>query len=59
MVGEGLVAGALVAGRTVVHLTAFAEPAGRRDDSTPDQSRGGRYAGYRQRLDSLRSRYGP
>ena len=58
VVGEGLVAGALVSGRTVVHLTAFAEPVGRRDDSAPDQSRGGRYAGYRQRLDSLRSRYG-
>ncbi|MYA63339.1 MAG: hypothetical protein F4139_11645 [Gemmatimonadetes bacterium] len=57
VVGEGLVAGALVARRTVVHLTAFAEPAGLREDSAVDRSPGGRYASYRQRLDSLRSRY--
>ena len=57
VVGEGLVAGALVSGRTVVHLTAFAEPVGRRDDSARDETRATRYAGYRQRLDSLRRRY--
>ena len=57
VVGEGLVAGALVAGRTVVHLTAFGEQVGMRPDSTPRRSSGGRYANYRQRLDSLRSRY--
>ena len=58
VVGEGLVAGALVAKRTVVHLTAFAQPARRRSDSAPERSSGTRYASYRQRLDSLRSRYG-
>ena len=57
VVGEGLVAGALVAERTVVHLTAFAEPVGRRTETTPEASPGRRYASYRQRLDSLRSRY--
>ena len=57
VVGDGLVAGALVARRTVVHLTAFAEPVGLRRDSAEDRPRGGRYANYRQRLDSLRSRY--
>ena len=57
IVGEGLVAGALVAARTVVHLAAFAEPLGRRDDSARDETRATRYAGYRQRLDSLRGRY--
>lgn len=57
VVGEGLVAGALVARRTVVHLTAFAEPMGLRRDSAESGSPGGRYATYRQRLDSLRSRY--
>ena len=58
VVGEGLVAGALVANRTVVHLTAFAEPVGRRSESTPEESADRRYATYRQRRDSLRSRYG-
>ena len=57
VVGEGLVAGALLADRTVVHLAAFAEPVGRRDDSARDETRATRYAGYRQRLDSLRRRY--
>lgn len=57
VVGEGLVAGALVAKRTVVHLTAFAEPGGQDSDSAPERPRGARYASYRQRLDSLRSRY--
>lgn len=58
VVGEGLVAGALVVERTVVHLTAFADPPGRRSEPDRDESRGARYAGYRQRRDSLRSRYG-
>lgn len=57
VVGEGLVAGALVAGRTVAHLTAFAEPVGLRDNPAAGRSPGGRYANYRQRLHSLRSRY--
>ena len=57
-VGEGMVAGALVTGRTVVHLTAFAEPVGLRQEPAADRSSGGRYANYRQRLDSLRSRHG-
>ncbi|MDE2795672.1 MAG: hypothetical protein OXL34_12705 [Gemmatimonadota bacterium] len=57
VVGEGLVAGALVTGRTVVHLTAFAQPVGVRQDPAAGRSSGGRYANYRQRLDSLRSRY--
>ena len=57
VVGPGLVAGALVARGTVVHLTAFAEPAGRRSDPAPEGSSGRRYASYRQRLESLRSRY--
>ena len=58
VVGEGLVAGALVAKRTVVHLTAFAEPAGLRSDTGRDEPTGARYASYRQRRDSLRGRYG-
>ena len=58
VVGEGLVAGALVADETVVHLTAFAEPVRRRSESTPDESPGRRYASYRQRRDALQSRYG-
>lgn len=58
VVGEGLVAGALVAGDTVVHLTAFGEPDRRRDDSGSAEAPGRRYATYRQRRDSLRNRYG-
>ena len=58
VVGEGLVAGALVADDTVVHLTAFAEPVRHRADSSQDESPGRRYATYRQRRDSLRNRYG-
>ena len=58
VVGEGLVAGALVADDTVVHLTAFAEPVPHRADSSRDESPGRRYATYRQRRDSLRNRYG-
>jgi len=58
VVGEGLVAGALVADGTVVHLTAFAEPVRERADSGSHESPGGRYATYRQRRDSLRNRYG-
>ena len=62
VVGEGLVAGALVADDTVVHLTAFAEPEGRGAGSGGSGSTGGdggrRYAGYRQRRDALRNRYG-
>ena len=54
VVGEGVVAGALVADDTVVHFTAFAEPNRRRSGGT---SRG-RYAGYRQRREALESRYG-
>ncbi len=53
VVGEGLIAGALVADNTVVHLTAFAEPRQRRAGSNP----GRRYATYQQRRDSLRKRY--
>lgn len=57
VVGEGVVAGALVAGETVVHLTAFAEPNRRRTESDPGRSPGGRYAGHRQRREALRERY--
>lgn len=57
VVGEGLVAGALVVEKTVVHLTAFKESAGRRTGSAPERSRGARYASYRQRRDSLRNRF--
>lgn len=53
VVGEGVVAGALVADDTVVHLTAFAETNRRRSGgwSRP------RHAGYRQRREALESRY--
>ncbi len=57
VVGEGLVAGALVADDTVVHLTAFGEPDRRRDDSGSAEAPGRPYATYRQRRDSLRNRY--
>ena len=52
VVGDGLVAGALVNDRTVVHLTAFSEPERHRD--RPGRSG---YAPYRSRRDSLRRRY--
>ena len=58
VVGERLVAGALVADATVVHLTAFAEPVRHRADPRPEEVSGRRYATYRQRRDSLRNRYG-
>lgn len=62
VVGEGVVAGALVADEAVVHLTAFAEPVRRRSGGSPGgsaESGGGRrYAGYRQRRDALRGRCG-
>ncbi len=51
--GEGVVAGALVADDTVVHLTAFAEPNRRRSGGTSHR----RYAGYRQRREALENRY--
>lgn len=52
VVGSGLVAGALVNDRTVVHLTAFSEPERHRE--RPDRTG---YAPYRNRRDSLRRRY--
>ena len=52
VVGDGLVAGALVNDRTVVHLTAFSEPERNRD--RPGRSG---YAPYRSRRDSLRRRF--
>ncbi len=52
VVGDGLVAGALVNDRTVVHLTAFSEPGRHRE--RPERSG---YAPYRSRRDSLRRRY--
>lgn len=52
IVGDGLVAGALVADQTVVHLTAFSEPG--RHGERPDPAG---YAPYRSRRDSLRRRY--
>ena len=62
VVGDGLVAGALVHDDTVVHLTAFARPARHRSEPGSDRSTedtgDGRYAGYRQRRDALETRYG-
>lgn len=62
VVGEGLVAGSLVADEAVVHLTAFAQPVRRRAGGSPsgstESSGGRRYAGYRQRRDALRGRFG-
>lgn len=58
VVGERLVAGALVADDTVVHLTAFAEPGDRHLDTPREDPPARRYATYRQRRDSLRNRYG-
>lgn len=60
VVGEGLVAGGLVADDTVVHLAAFAEPA--RDRSTDPAggaagASGHPHASYRQRRDALRQRF--
>ena len=59
IVGEGLVAGALVANETVVHLTAFANAQHRRrsDDSPTGRGPGGRYPSHRQRQDAMRRRY--
>ena len=54
VVGEGVVAGALVADDAVVHLTAFAEPNRRRSGGTSHR----RYASHRQRREALESRYG-
>ncbi len=53
VVGDGVVAGALVADDTVVHLTAFAEPNRRRSGGESRQ----RFASYRQRREALESRY--
>lgn len=53
IVGAGMVAGALVHDKTVVHLTAFSEPT--RNEDRPDRSD---YLPYRRRRESLRSRYG-
>lgn len=53
VVGDGLVAGALVNDETVVHLTAFSEPG--RDRERSDRTG---YAPYRSRRESLRRRYG-
>ncbi len=52
VVGDGVVAGALVAEDTVVHLTAFADADRRplRGESDPS------YSGYRQRLDAMMAR---
>ena len=60
IVGEGLVAGALVAGETVLHLTAFAEALNGRRTSGNPSGRGhqARYPSHRQRQDALRRRYG-
>lgn len=56
-VGKGLVAGALVVGGTVAHLTAFAEE-GQEGESDPAASpEGPRYSSYRQRRKSMRDRY--
>lgn len=59
VVGDGLVAGGLVADETVVHLTAFAEPARDRDrsDHSGGDPRSRPYPGYRQRRDAMRRRY--
>lgn len=54
VVGEGVVAGALVADDAVVHLTAFAEANRQRSGGGSRQ----RYASYRQRRDALENRYG-
>ena len=54
VVGDGVVAGALVADETVVHLTAFADSDRRRSGGGSRQ----RYASYRQRRDAMESRYG-
>ncbi|MCY4572634.1 MAG: hypothetical protein OXF01_07500 [Gemmatimonadetes bacterium] len=53
VVGDGVVAGALVADGTVVHLTAFADADSRRAGGGSRQ----RYASYRQRRDAMESRY--
>ena len=59
IVGEGLVAGALVANETVVHLTAFAEAAHQRrtDGRSSSRSPEARYPSHRQRQDAMRRRY--
>lgn len=53
VVGDGVVAGALVADGTVAHLTAFAEPLGRRSGRESHA----RYASYRQRREALQNRH--
>lgn len=59
VVGDGLVAGGLISDETVVHLTAFAEPARDRDrsDRSGGDSSSQPYPGYRQRRDAMRRRY--
>ena len=57
IVGNGLVAGGLVADDTVVHLAAFAEPARDRSKHPADRPSGQPHASYRQRRASLRRRY--
>lgn len=57
IVGDGLVAGGLVADETVVHLTAFAEPARDRSDHSGSDHSSQPYPGYRQRRDAMRRRY--
>ena len=52
IVGEGMVAGALVHDDTVVHLTAFSEPARHRERAEHAD-----YAPYRSRRASLRARH--
>lgn len=57
VVGDRLVAGGLVTDETVVHLTAFAEPARDRSDHSGSNPSSQPYPGYRQRRDALRRRY--
>ncbi|MCY3611124.1 MAG: hypothetical protein OXH51_06265 [Gemmatimonadetes bacterium] len=57
VVGEGLVAGGLVADETVVHLAAFAESARERSRQPADGAAGRPHASYRRRRDTLRQRF--
>ena len=57
VVGEGLVAGGLVADETVVHLAAFAESARDRSRQPADGAAGRPHASYRRRRDTLRQRF--
>lgn len=52
-VANGLIAGALVVGDTVAHLTAFSELGGRQTESDP----GRRHSSYQQRRRAMRHRY--